>query len=169
MATLTKAISKSFFDSILPVYGNPRVQTPVWDEEQKMFIFDEHEYASGNRSFRGIRFCDRVVIVEHVGKYHTCTYINSLELYAFNGTRLELIQKKDDYNKVFRDEETIRRDSETMVRNYLAGMYKAQKIAVSEGEHEALAKQLVDSCYKSFLDSDFNLRLTQIIPALENN
>lgn len=167
MATLSKTISKSFFDSILPVYGNPKVQTPIWDEGQKMFIIGEYESASGNRSYRGIRFCDRVVIVEHVGKYHNWTYINSLELYAFNGTRLELIQKRD-YEKVFRNEELVRKDSETMVRDYLAGMYKAQKIIVTEGEHEAHAKQLVDNCYKSFLDADFNLRLTQILPALES-
>ena len=167
MATLSKTISKSFFDSILPVYGNPRVQVPTWDEGQKMFIIDEYESASGNRSYRGIRFCDRVVIVEQVGKYHSCTYINSLELYAFNGTRLELIQKRD-YEKVFRNEELVRKDSEAMVRDYLAGMYKTQKIIVAEGEHEAHAKQLVDNCYKSFLDADFNLRLTQILPALES-
>ena len=35
MATLTKAINKDLFDSILPTFGNPRVHVPVWDEGQK--------------------------------------------------------------------------------------------------------------------------------------
>ena len=43
MATLTKAINKSLFDSILPTFGNPRVRIPVWDDSQKMFICDEYE------------------------------------------------------------------------------------------------------------------------------
>ena len=43
MATLTKAINKSLFDSILPTFGNPRVHVPVWDEGQKMFICNEYE------------------------------------------------------------------------------------------------------------------------------
>ncbi len=41
MATLTKAINKNLFDSILPSFGNPRVHIPVWDDSQKMFICDE--------------------------------------------------------------------------------------------------------------------------------
>ena len=32
---------------------------------------------------------------------------------------------------------------------------------------EQRAKELIDGCYKSFLDSDFNTRLTQILPAIE--
>lgn len=41
MASLTKAINKDLFDKILPIFGNPRVQAPVWDEGQKMFICNE--------------------------------------------------------------------------------------------------------------------------------
>ena len=37
MATLSKAINKNLFDSILPSFGNPRVHMPVWDDSQKMF------------------------------------------------------------------------------------------------------------------------------------
>lgn len=165
MATLSKAISKNLFDNILPVYGSPRVHIPVWDNGQKMFICDQYESASGHLYYRGIRFCDRVVIVEKVGQYHTWTYIDSIELYAFNGKKLELIQKRD-YEKVFRNEDFIRAESESMVRDLLSGVLKAKRTSVPAVEIENQAKMLVDGCYKSFLDSDYNLRLTQIIPAI---
>ena len=55
MATLTKAINKNLFDSILPTFGNPRVHIPVWDDSQKMFICDEYESGNGHRYYRGIR------------------------------------------------------------------------------------------------------------------
>ena len=87
MATLTKAINKNLFDSILPSFGNPRVHIPVWDDSQKMFICDEYESGNGHRYYRGIRFCDRIVILEKVGLYHSWTYIDSIELYAFNGQK----------------------------------------------------------------------------------
>ena len=77
MATLTKAINKSLFDSILPTYGSPRVHFPTWDNSQKMFICDEYESNKGHRHYIGIRFCDRIVIVEKVGLYHSWTYIDS--------------------------------------------------------------------------------------------
>ena len=107
MATLSKAINKNLFDSILPSLGNPRVHIPVWDDSQKMFICDEYESSNGHRYYLGIRFCDRIVIVEKVGLYHSWTYIDSIELYAFNGQKMELIQKRD-YDKVFRNEDFIR-------------------------------------------------------------
>ena len=95
MATLQKAINKSLFDGILPSFGSPRIQIPVWDNSQKMFICNEYESANGHRYYCGIRFCDRIVIVERVGLYHSWTYIDSIELYAFNGQKMELIQKRD--------------------------------------------------------------------------
>ena len=153
MATLTKAINKSLFDSILPTYGTPRVNIPTWDDSQKMFICSQYESANGHRYYLGIRFCDRIVIVEKVGLYHSWTYIDGIELYAFNGQKMELIQKRD-YDKVFRNEDFIRQESEQMVKDYLTGVMKT-------------LSELINGCYKSFLDPDFNTRLTQILPQLE--
>lgn len=166
MATLTKAINKNLFDSILPTFGTPRVQMPVWDDSQKMFIFDEYESGSGNHYYRGIRFCDRIVIMEKVGLYHSWTYIDGIELYAFNGQKMELIQKRD-YDKVFRSEEFIRQESEQMVKDYLTGVMKTQRICTPTEQIAAQASELISGCYKSFLDPDYNTRLTQILPKLE--
>ena len=168
MASLTKAINKDLFDSILPTFGNQRVHIPVWDEGQKMFLCEEYESASGNRYYKGVRFCDRIVVVEKVGLYHNWTYIDGIEVYAFNGTRLELVQKRD-YDKVHRNEEFIRKELETMVRNFFEGVLKAQRSCMPQEELEEKAKSIIDGCYKSFLDSDYNTRLTQILPQIEQN
>ena len=168
MATLTKAINKNLFDSILPSFGNPRVHIPVWDDSQKMFICDEFESGSGHRYYRGIRFCDRIVILEKVGLYHSWTYIDSIELYAFNGQKMELIQKRD-YDKVFRNEDFIRQESEQMVKDYLMGVMKTQRICAPAEQIDSQASELISGCYKSFLDPDFNTRLTQILPKLEKH
>ncbi len=169
MVSIEKAISNDLIGSLLPKYGDQpgaQLQIPAWDNSQKMFICDEYESKSGHRYYRGIRFCDRIVIVEKVGLYHNWTYIDGIELYAFNGEKPKLIQKRD-YDKVFRNEEFIRTESETMVKDYISGMAKAQGVSILAKEVENNAKELIDGCYKSFLDSDFNTRLTQIIPAIE--
>ena len=166
MATLTKAINKSLFDSILPTYGSPRVHIPTWDNSQKMFICNEYESGNGHRYYLGIRFCDRIVIVEKVGLYHSWTYIDSIELYAFNGQKMELIQKRD-YDKVFRNEDFIRQESMQMVVDFMKGIAKTQRTCLPAELIASEAKSLIDGCYKSFLDPDFNTRLTQIIPSLE--
>ena len=166
MATLSKAFNRSPFDDILPPFGNPRVRFPIWDESQRMFICDEHDSSSGHRYYRGVRFCDRIVIVENVGLYHSWTYIDSIELYAFYGHRLELIQKRD-YDKEFRREEFIRKEACQMVADFLRGIMKMHRSCVSAEQIETHARELIDRCYKSFLDSDYNTRLTQILPGIE--
>ena len=166
MATLTNAINKNLFENFLPTYGTPRPHFPIWDEGQKMFITDEYESISRHRYYRGIRFCDRIVIVEKVGLYHNWTYIDSIELYAFNGQKIELIQKRD-YDKMFRNEDFIRQESEQMVKDFLTGVLKSQRMCLTTEKIEAQARVLIDGCYKSFLDADFDTRLTQILPAIE--
>lgn len=166
MASLTKAINKDLFDKILPTFGNPRVHIPVWNEGQKMFLCKEYESGRGHRYYKGVRFCERIVFVENVGLYHNWTYIDSIEMYAFNGTKLELVQKRD-YEKHFRNEEFIRKESHTMVQNYLEGILKVQKCTIQIEQLQEHARNIIDGCFKSFLDKDFNTRLTQILPQIE--
>ena len=79
---------------------------------------------------------------------------------------MELIQKRD-YDKVFRSEDFIRQESEQMVRDYLTGVTKAQRVCIPAEQIAMQAQELISGCYKSFLDPDFNTRLTQILPKLE--
>ena len=79
---------------------------------------------------------------------------------------MELIQKRD-YDKVFRNEDFIRQESEQMVRDYMTGVMKIQRICTPAEQIAAQASELINGCYKSFLDPDFNTRLTQILPKLE--
>lgn len=166
MARLTKAISKDLFDNVLPTFGSNRLNVPIWDSSQKMFICHEYESAKGNRYYVGIRFCDQVVIVEKVGLFQNWTYLDGLELYAFNGTKFVLIQKRD-YDKVFRNEEFIRSESESMICDYLMGTIKFQETVFNIDDVNSEARRLVEGCYKSFLEPDFNARLMQIIPAIK--
>ena len=167
MATLNKVNNSNFLDSVLPVYGNKRVNTPDWDEEQKMFICNEYESASGYRYLVGVRFSDRIAIVEKIAKVYSWTYVNSLELYAYNGHRMELVQSKDYGLKVFKDADMIRRDSEAMVKSFIRGALKVNGCTMSDSQIEEESKALVDCSYKILLDDDYNMVLTQIIPQLE--
>lgn len=167
MKNISNALNKNLLDSILPVYGSPRANVPVWDEGQKMFIFDEHESAAGHRYYCGLRICQQMAIVEHVGLYHNWTYIDSMDLYVFDGTKLKLAQKKE-YNKVFRNEEFVRQESQNMLENYLMASMKTMGKPAPASEVRKCAGQLVEQSFKSLLDSDYPMRLAKILPALES-
>lgn len=166
MASLNKAFNKDFFESILPTFGNPRSALPTWDEGQKMFICNQYESLSGNRYYKGVRFCNNIVVVEKVGLFNSWTYIDGIEIYAFNERHLELVQKRD-YEKTFRNEEFVRKETESMLSCYLKGMAKMNKCRISEEQIDDQVKTIVDGCYKSFLDADYNTRLMQILPQIE--
>lgn len=166
MKNFNDALCRNLLDSILPVYGNPRANVPVWDDGQKMFIVDEYEAPSGNRYYQGFRFCQQLAIVEKVGMYHNWTYINSMELYVFDGTKLKLVQKRE-YGKVFRSDEFVRQESQSMLEKYLEATFKAAGEQISAEEVTKCAGQLVEQSFKSLLDSDFPMRIAKILPALE--
>lgn len=165
MASFDKAMAKDLFDNLLPTYGTPRKAIPVWDEGQKMFLLGNYESEKGNMYYEGIRFCDKIVIKEKVGLCHTWTYIDSIEIYAFNGTRLELIQKND-YEKTFRSEEFVRAEAEQMICNYISGVLKTQGVGCTAEQIREHAHAIVDGSFKSFLSPDFNKHLTRILPQL---
>lgn len=167
MANLTKAINKQFFDSVLPIYGNPRKAMPAYDDSQRAFICDQYESGKGHRYYKALRFCDRLAIVEKVALAYNWTYINGIEIYAFNGQKFELIQKKDFVTSTYRNEKLVREETKKMLQAYLTSMVKTSGVTVPAEQIEDEAHTLVDNSYKSFLDEDYNIRLTQILPAIE--
>jgi hypothetical protein len=167
MATLTRILDQERLLDFLPRYGeSAKVRVPVWNESQKMFICDEYWSRGGYLYYKGVRFCDQVVVVERVGLYHSMTYIDGIELYAFRGTNMELVQKRD-YEKQFRSDEFVRNESESMTCDYIVGAHKMCGLSLSMSQARVQAKCLIERCYKSYLDSDFNTRLIQILPAIE--
>ena len=95
MAKFEKAMTGSLLDSLLPVYGNPREDIPVWDAEQKMYICDEYTSANGNRYYRGVRLSDNIAVLERIGQWHNWTYLSGLELYVLKEGKPRLVQKRE--------------------------------------------------------------------------
>ncbi len=158
-------ISNSLFDSILPTFGNTGNNLPIWNEGQKMFISSEYESAAGNRYYKGLRFCEQLAIVETVGLYHTWTYIDGIEIYAFDGKKPKLVGKRQ-YDKKFYNSEEIKVEVEKMVLNYMQGQLKLQNVNLPALRIEEQAKSVVERSYKSFLDEDYGTRMQDMIPLL---
>ncbi|MFZ4548527.1 MAG: hypothetical protein ACOYN4_13870 [Bacteroidales bacterium] len=100
-------LSNRFLDRILPTYGNPRENIPIYDSTQKMFLSNTYTSESGNMYYKGLRFSERLVMLEHVGLYKNWTYIDEVEIYAYDGTQMTLIGKKK-FDKQFYNPETIK-------------------------------------------------------------
>ena len=164
MATIS-GVKNNLFDSILPTYGNPRVKTPIWNESQQMFITDQYTSAAGHTYYLGVRFSDRFVTILHIGLFHNWTYINEIELYAFDECERTLIAKAklDQYY----DEGLVRSTTEKLLHDYIAGQMKLNGSAVDQRQLDDQVKELVDKSYVSILDGENTIkRLESVKPLL---
>lgn len=157
--------SSNPLENLLPKYGDPRANTPIWNESQQMFITEQYTSAQGNTYYLGVRFSDRFVTILHVGLYHSWTYINDVDVYAFDGTERVLIGKtKLDQ---FYDEGLIRTTVENMIRDYLSSQLKLNGTAMTDASLDTQVKELVQGSYRSMNDeSDIVKKLDAVKPLL---
>jgi hypothetical protein len=162
MARLDMALSRELIDSILPVCGSAREERMIWDDTQRMFIYGDHLSATGHRYYKGVRMSNRLVIIQYMGKYFNWTYLDRIEVYAYDGRKLNIIQEKK-YDRTFLDDKLVFNEEVALVRSFLAGVFKSERIAVSNDELSRKAEQLVGECYKSFLDTDYDQQLLRVV------
>lgn len=146
MAKFEKAMAGSLLDSLLPVYGNPREDIPVWDAEQKMYICDEYTSANGNRYYKGVRLSDNIAVLERIGQWHNWTYLSGIELYVLEQGQPRLVQKRE-YSKTFRKGDFVRSESQAMLEAYLADGNNGACERMTDSQRKAWADLLLGACY----------------------
>ena len=159
-----EGVGNNILDSILPTYGNPRVSAPIWNESQQMFITDQHRSQAGHLYYLGVRFSDRFVTILHIGLFHNWTYINEIEIYAFDGDQRTLIAKtKLDQ---FYNEDLIRATTEKLLKDYLEGQIMIQGGKVDDNMLDHQVKELVDKSYVSMLNDENTVRRLEAVKPL---
>lgn len=149
--------TNSFLDKILPTFGNTRENIPIYCDSQKMFISSHYTSAAGNMYYKGLRFTDRIVMVEKVGLYKNFSYIDSVEVYAFNGTERVLIGKVD-YDKVFYNADQIKMDTKAIIANYLEDSARIAGSLLDSARAKQQANELLDKMYENPIRSAMALK-----------
>lgn len=145
-------VSNSFLDKVLPTYGNQRENIPIYDSTQKMFLSNTYTSECGNMYYKGVRFSKRLVMLERVGLYKNWTYIDEVEIYAFDGNQMTLIGKKK-FDKQFYNPETIKGEAEALTFEYLKNQMILSGCSGTEESIAALAQAIVDETYYNPMES----------------
>ena len=149
--------TNSFLDKILPTFGNVRENIPIYCHSQRMFISSHYTSAAGNMYYKGLRFTDRIVMVEKVGLYKNFSYIDSVEVYTFNGTERILIGKVD-YDKVFYNAAQIKMDTQAIIVNYLEDSARINNTPLDSVYAKQQANDLIDKMYDNPMRSAMALK-----------
>lgn len=158
--------NNSILDKILPTIGTYKsIKTPIWNESQHMFITDQYTSANGNTYYLGVRVSDKFVSVLHFGLFHNWTYINDIEVYAFDGMERVLIGKTT--LDTYYNEDLVRSTTEKLLTSYLESQIKLTGSVVSKEIIDAKVKDTIDKSYCSLINDKTVLnRLEAIKPLL---
>ena len=107
--------------------------------------------------YKGLRFTDRMVMVEKVGLYKNFSYIDSVEVYAFDGETKILIGKID-YDKVFYNTERIKEDTATIIANYLEDSSRVTGALMDKARIQQQTRHLMEAMYENPLRSAMALK-----------
>ena len=149
--------TNSFLDKILPKFGNARENIPIYCDSQKMFMSSHYTSAAGNMYYKGLRFTDRLVMIEKVGLYKNFSYIDSIEIYAFNGEEKVLIGRMD-YDKVFYNVDRIKEDATTLIGNYLEDSARITGALMNETQIKHKSTELLQQMYENPIRSAMALK-----------
>lgn len=149
--------TNSFLDKILPQFGNPRENIPIYNDSQKMFMSAHYTSAAGNMYYKGIRFTDRLVMVEKVGLYKNFSYIDSVEIYAFDGEDKILVGKYEP-QKEFYDAIKIKEVARTILISYIQNSAKLVGSIINPSTIEQQAEQLLQAMYENPIRSAQGLK-----------
>lgn len=161
-------VTNSFIDSIFPVFGQKRVDTPIWDSARSMFLVDDYVSKNGYRHYTGIRLSDRFIINIYIGKYYNWDYLDKVEVYVFDGTSSKIIGARP-FEKQFYDEGLVKDIVRTTMLNYA----KSQQMnAAHKMSDEQLIRQIdgmVDGSYAGVLDNTSYVKLETAVKLLKSS
>lgn len=173
MKNLTPQMSTTdFFRAVLPPFGtklNAAFNKPRWISGMKFWLYKDYLHpTSGSYYYEGLRFTDNLIIYEKIcdwGKGQW-TYLDELSMFMFDGRQAHIIDKRQ-YTKTYRNEETVRQEMDDMIQNYLKCQAKLHNQSLDLKELQGVSKACVDRSFKDFLDDDYEIKLTHIIPLIE--
>ena len=131
-----------------------------------MFISDEYQSAKGNWYYKGLRFSDRLAILEKVGLFHNWKYIDEIEVYIFNQKARTLIGSHK-FEKTFYDKGLIKNKAKEMVSDYVTSQMKLQNLPVRRDSIVSEVDKIVGATYVSLLSDDYNINLQNLLPVLQ--
>lgn len=142
------------------------MQHPCMERRRKDVISDEYQSAKGNWYYKGLRFSDRLAIVEKVGLFHSFKYIDEIEVYTFNEKSRTLIGSHK-FEKTFYDKDLIQNKAKEMVSDYITSQMKLQNLPVRRDSIVSEVDKIVGATYVSLLSDDYNINLQNLLPVLQ--
>lgn len=76
---------------LFPEFGERALDIPAWDSGKRMYLVDQYQSASGNRSLTYVGVSDQLLLEMTLGHFHSWEFVNKVRAFAYDGTGFRVI------------------------------------------------------------------------------
>lgn len=143
------SVKDQLINTMFPLIGekNPANKTPIYDPINKCFNTDQYQSEQGFLYFKRVRFSECMAMVEKIGFYHNWEYLDAIELYRYNGSKMEMISEKK-FNKQFYNRTLAQETATTLLSSFIKENAEINNHILSKGEADEMAKSEIEKTDK---------------------
>lgn len=82
-------------DRLFPRFGEKALDIPSWDEGKGMYLVDQYQAPSGNRSLTYVGVSDQLLLEMTLGHYHSWEFVNKVRAMVYDGDEFRIICSHD--------------------------------------------------------------------------
>lgn len=160
---------ESVLDKLFPVYGTKGWDVPSFDRSKHMYLVDQYQYESGNRTLTYVALSDAVIVELMLGHFHSHEYMNRLRILTPDGKDLKVIATRDWGQKLHTDMALVR----STVAEELDGYISSSPLAkgVNRDEIRSAAGKISEDIFsktEDYLDTPFGRGVLRAYCAINN-
>ncbi len=135
----------------LPAMSGEQV---TYNAAKNVFLTLGYTSAAGNTYYKAIRLSKRLAVFYHIGEGYCRTFLNGISLFAWNGTKANIIAQKfwggcnwRGFSEAGAMEESIQ-----MLRDFLEGQFKALGTTVNNQDLLAFSRSMIEETQQKRLN-----------------
>lgn len=125
----------------------------TYNAAKNIFLTTGYTSAAGNMYYQAIRLSDRLAVYYDLGQGYAYTFLNGIKLFCWDGNQAKLIAQKywGGYDYCVFSERFAKEQSILMLKDYLAGLLKAQGAYVSDQEMLAFSRGMIEETQRKLI------------------
>lgn len=106
-------------DRLFPRFGEKALDIPSWDEGKGMYLVDQYQAASGNRSLTYVGVSEQLLFELTLGHFHSWEFVNKARAMVYDGEKFRIICCHDWEQSTHFNKEEVRAEIALSLRGYV--------------------------------------------------
>ncbi len=118
----------------------------TYNAAKNVFLTMGYTSAAGNMYYKAIRLSEKLAVYYHLGQGYAYTFLNGITLFAWNGTKANIIAQKfwGGCNWRCFNEQSAKEESIRMLKDYLSGQAKLMGENIDERSLLEFSREMIN-------------------------